>query len=91
MIYRRHLIQNKLIKALKTLGWLIRWAIQWFLFIATTAFDIKVAGIYPTNSNSSVRFTALFFSTHAQTFWGDIFSTAAPRSQEECFDGSEYR
>jgi len=59
MIYRRHLIQNKLIKTLKTLGWLIHWAIQGFLFFATTAFNIKVADIYPTNSNSSVRFTAL--------------------------------
>jgi hypothetical protein len=62
MIFRRHLIQNKLIKALKTLGWLIRWAIQWFLVLATTAFKMKVAGIYPTNPNLSVRFAApLFF------------------------------
>jgi hypothetical protein len=61
MIYRRNLIQNKLIKALKTLGWLIRWAIQWFFVLATTAFKIQVAGSYPKNSNSSVRFKALPF------------------------------
>ena len=64
MTYRRHLLQPKIIKALTNIGWLIRWAIQWFLVLATTAFKIKVAGSYPKNPTPPVRFTALLFSTH---------------------------